>query len=557
MKKIFSKTKKIFSGLLVILLTLVNTQGAFATNYLFNEPYYVFNTTPPPPSPITVTLDSAVPNPISWPSQNMTTLVWNITGSPTSCEGTGGFSTWPSPKDPTDGVHQELSTGLTPGIYIYEITCIKGASTASDTALVVVNDDSGNTPTVTLTATQNPINSGDSSDLSWTSTNATSCQTNIGPWLIPGAKPVNSGSSPETTGPLTANTTYSIICSNSGASVEAFVTVYINSPMLPTISFYADRPVINSGESTDLIWSVQNATSCTGSSGPASWTGGGNKSIPTGTESTGPLTTVTTYGLSCSNNYGSNTAFATVFINVDDDQAPTIAYFEPFSCVGGGSRYGAFPRFTWSSTNANSCTITRVTAPTLSESVGVSAQASGGSQELNGLYYFLSSLSVIGSSSNYSLQCTNTVGSDTEYAAVNTCSPDFSLTASPILRSFVNGINPGTGNPGKIATYNISATSISGFSNDIDLSIQSEPGMPSSTTFTFSSTTLVANPNPPGGYSTATLTIGIDDADFPPAGSTVYTPIVVQGIGGGLTRTVDITADATGKKIMKYLEPNN
>ena len=35
---------------------------------------------------------------------------------------------------------------------------------------------------------------------------------------------------------------------------------------------------------------------------------------------------------------------------------------------------------------------------------------------------------------------------------------------------------------------------------------------------------------------------------------TVYTPIVVQGVGGGFTRTVTIGADATGKKRPVYIE---
>jgi hypothetical protein len=59
-------------------------------------------------------------------------------------------------------------------------------------------------------------------------------------------------------------------------------------------------------------------------------------------------------------------------------------------------------------------------------------------------------------------------------------------------------------------------------------------------------------------FNTSTLTVAIDKTDFPAPGSgTVYTPIVIQGVGGGFTRTVSVGADATGKKVMKYREPNN
>lgn len=555
MKKIFSKTKSILSGILIILLVCINTQGVLATDYLYQFPYDVV-TNPPPPPDLTVTLDSAVPNPINWPAQNMTTLIWNVGNSQNQpadyCDGTGGTVSWPGSKDPAYGIHQELVQNLTPGIYLFEITCHKGTAVAYDSALVIVNNTSNNTPTVTLSAIT-PIASGASSDLSWTSNNATSCETSVGPWLNPGARPINSPS-PESTGPLTANTTYSIKCTNttSGLTAEAFTTVYIDSPLLPVISFMASPGIINSGGNSTLSWSVQNSTNCYANGGPSSWTG--SKSTPNGSEPTGILTSVTTYTLTCDNNYGSTTAYATVYINSDNGDTPTIAYFQPFSCVGGGSRFGSSPRFAWNSTNANSCTITRLTAPTLNESVGVSSQVSGGSLESDGLYYYLSTLPVVGLSSNYRLQCSNSTATATEYAAVNVCSPDFTLGASPILRSFIDGPEPTTGVMGKIATYTISANPVSGFVNPIALSIQSNPPMPHGTTFTFTPDTLT---NSGASYNTSTLTIWIDPAQFPAPGTTVYTPIVVQGVGGAFTRTVTIGADATGKKIMKYREPNN
>lgn len=589
MKKILNKTKFILPSLMMALTLLVNTNIVSAIDYPYSYPYVVVTTVPPPPT-ITVTLSATV-NPVIYPGQNSTTLVWSTTGSPNTCTGTEGFGSWPGAKNPTSGTaHQELQSGLIPGIYNYKMICVKDTAVANANVMVVVDDNTSNPTTVTLSASPNPVDSGSSSNLAWLSSNAVSCQTGSGPWLNPGSRPLLSGINPESTGPLTVNTTYEIICTDSNnVPVSALATVYINAPQPPSIVFRATPNIINFGDSSSLSWSTTNATSCTTLSGP--WLNPGSRGTASLAESTGPLTTQTTYGIRCTGPNGSTDAYATVYVNPEDEDPlpPEISYFQPFSCVSGGDS-GVKPRFSWSSSHASSCTITRLTSPQIDENVGVSSQASGGSLEFDGLYYYLSSLPVVGSSSNYRLQCVNGPQVATEYAAVNTCSPDFSLGASPILRSFTNGTNPGTGNPGKIATYVISVTPISGFSNPVALSIQSYPTMPASTSFTFSRDIVIRNGS---SYETSILTIGIDLADFPIAMNTlngrnlaaqiimddgdggaipidggggggggpsfsgtptVYTPIVVQGVGGGFTRTVTIGADATGKTRPIYIE---
>ncbi len=592
MKTILNKTKFILPALMMVLTILVNTNLASATDYPYAYPYVVVTTVPPPPT-ITATLSATV-NPVSYPTQSSTTLVWSTTGSPDTCTGTGGYGSWPGAKDPTSGTtHQELQSGLVPGIYTYSLLCVKGAAVANPSVMVVVTDNTPNPTSVTLTAVPNPIDSGSSSNLAWMSSNATSCVTGSGPWLNPGSRPLFSGISPESTGPLTVNTTYEIICTGTNnIPVSALATVYINAPQPPSIIFKASPNIINSGMASNLIWSTTNATSCSTLSGP--WISPGARGTASSGESTGPLLAQTTYGIRCVGPNGSADAYATVYVNpIDDDPLPpTISYFQPFSCVAGGSGFGVRPKFAWSSDHASSCTITRLTSPQMSENVGVSSQASGGSLEFDGLYYYLSTLPVVGSS-------TNGPQVATQYAAVNTCSPDFSLGASPILRSFTNGTNPGTGNPGKIATYVISVTPISGFSDPVTLSIQSHPPMPASTSFTFSRDIVIRSGS---SYETSILTIGIDLTDFPLSFNSlsgknlaaqalgggdvvapgdggggvvdpidlggggigggdlllgrarVYTPIVVQGVGGGFTHTVTIGADATGKTRPVYIE---
>jgi uncharacterized protein YkwD len=78
-------------------------------------------------------------------------------------------------------------------------------------------------PTVTISANPNTINTGSSSTLSWSSTNATSC-TASGGWN--GSKP-SSGS--QSTGALNATTTYTLTCSGSGGSQSNSVTVTVDS----------------------------------------------------------------------------------------------------------------------------------------------------------------------------------------------------------------------------------------------------------------------------------------------------------------------------------------
>jgi type IV secretory pathway VirB3-like protein len=78
-------------------------------------------------------------------------------------------------------------------------------------------------PTVTLSATQNPITLGQSSSLVWFSTGATSC-TASGGWT--GVKTI---SWPQTVTPI-VNTSYSITCSGAGGtSATASVTIAVNA----------------------------------------------------------------------------------------------------------------------------------------------------------------------------------------------------------------------------------------------------------------------------------------------------------------------------------------
>src|SRR5919197_54354 len=80
------------------------------------------------------------------------------------------------------------------------------------------------TPTVSLTASLASVTSGSSANLTWSSSNASSCSASGG-WS--GAKPP-AGS--QSTGSLTATTVFTLACTGSGGSATQSVTVTVTSP---------------------------------------------------------------------------------------------------------------------------------------------------------------------------------------------------------------------------------------------------------------------------------------------------------------------------------------
>ena len=136
-----------------------------------------------------------------------------------------------------------------------------------------------------------PIDYNTAADLSWTSSNATSC-TASGDWS--GAKPLNQAYPPgESTGNLTSSKTYTLTCSNAYSSDVDSVTVNVSStpPSAdikakdPSDGVFKDGPItIPSGTATDLTWNSAGADAC--------FTPGGNN----GNLTNGPLWVAGQYG---------------------------------------------------------------------------------------------------------------------------------------------------------------------------------------------------------------------------------------------------------------------
>lgn len=153
-------------------------------------------------------------------------------------------------------------------------------------------------PSITLSASPNPIDYNTASTLTWTVSNATSCTASNG-WS--GTKSASGGT--ESTGNLTATTTYTLSCTGTGGTASSSVIVTVNpQPQPPTVSLTAspDQIILSSGQSlpqnTTLSWNSTNADSCIAFGG--AWAG---LKATSGTESVPVSANPTTFTIQCSN----------------------------------------------------------------------------------------------------------------------------------------------------------------------------------------------------------------------------------------------------------------
>ena len=262
----------------------------------------------------------------------------------------------------------------------YRITCANSqGNTASADATVTVNQTQL-TPTVTITASPNPVNSGNQSQLTWYSTNATTCNASGGPWNGP-----KNLSSNEFTQGLSVATTFSITCqSSSGQTASANVTVnVINQTQVPTVTLFANPNLINQGGASTLSWTSQNATSCYADGGV--WYG---SKILSGSESVTNINSNQTFAITCQNNAGQS-ARATAIVNVmQNNTPPTVSIYASPNPVLSGTQSNLF----WNSSNATSC------------------YASGGPWTGTKIISGQEATAVLTSATNFAITCQNSSG---------------------------------------------------------------------------------------------------------------------------------------------------
>ena len=191
----------------------------------------------------------------------------------------------------TSGSQTVTITGTVP--QTYTLTCSNAAGTKAANS-VTLTDVPPEAPTIALST--NSIGLGQSTVITWSSTNADSC-TASGSWTG-----LLATYGRQTVTPTSGGTdTYSLSCSNAQgvSSVSSVVLTVIAPPAAPTLTLSASSIV--AGSSTTLTWSSADATGCTAS---GSWSG---TQATSGTMTESPATAGSyTYTLACANTAGAS-----------------------------------------------------------------------------------------------------------------------------------------------------------------------------------------------------------------------------------------------------------
>lgn len=327
----------------------------------------VFVGTPPPSVP-TVNLTA---NPINVSYNGASTISWVSTNA-TTCNATGGANGWAGSKN-TNGsfAAQNLTNTVT-----FNITCTGAGGSVSDSVTVLVGSQPTPSPTVNISANPASVAYNGASTLTWTSTNATSCNATGGSNSWTGGKNTSGSFA---TGNLTSATTYTITCTNSTGSATDSVTVNVGSEpiSLPTVNTNAANNIgttyatlnglVNSNGSTNIsAWFEWGINSNYGNQTPKNFYG--NTSSTNFNYALGGLQPNTTYyfrAAAQSNNgqivYGSQMAFTTTGNIIDTGTLPNVTTYSAseiganYATLNGyvnPNGYATTRWFEWSTTNA-------------------------------------------------------------------------------------------------------------------------------------------------------------------------------------------------------------
>jgi hypothetical protein len=297
----FRLTVKNTDGLQGSATTTVSTQSPSVVSVL------VFQATPP-------TIAPGGSSTLNWVVQNATTV--SISPGFSSVNATSG-STVVNPTATTT----------------YTLTATGPAGAVTATTVVTVGGVSS-PQIVRFDASPLSIAAGGSSTLSWATSGATTVT--ISPTL--GSQPLN-GSATVTP---SATTTYTLTATNaSGSAVTAPVTITVGAASIPQVVVFTASPqTINAGQSSQLCWQVNGATSINISNGV------GSNLAANACQTVSPQTT-TTYVMTATNANGQIQASVTV--NVGSTQILLFSANPEFSPV----QFGPVV-LTWQTTNATS-----------------------------------------------------------------------------------------------------------------------------------------------------------------------------------------------------------
>jgi hypothetical protein len=266
--------------------------------------------------PVTVTL---VATPEFIAPGGITTLTWDSDNA-SSCYGEN-FPAFPTPTG--------TATASPLVTVTYVLTCIgAGGATASDSVTVVVGD----AVTAILSAADAVVAAGGTTQLSWDSENATSCD-GVGfstDGLATGTVDVTLGATP---------VTFVLDCTGAGDAVESDNTTVSIAP-IPTATLSGNSP-IRVGGTTTVVWS-SSATSCVGD---LFSTGVGS---PRNGVATVTAFVSTIYTVTCTDDYGQSVSRSYEIVVLP---GPLVTFEADLTSVQSGDPV----ELTWSVTGASSC----------------------------------------------------------------------------------------------------------------------------------------------------------------------------------------------------------
>ena len=202
-------------------------------------------------------------------------------------------------------VNFQLPTNIPSGS-IPLILTINGVS--SKTVHISVTGGSTPTPPVPSISffgfSPSTISPGQTTTLSWSTSNSTSVSIDHGIGTQPASGQANLGGSSSYAVP-TANTTYTLTANNcingTCAQSTAQATLIVSAPAGPTINSFTVSPsTINAGQSATLSWSVSNAATVSINNGIGSVALSGSRSVAPNSTTTYTITAITSAGASVS-----------------------------------------------------------------------------------------------------------------------------------------------------------------------------------------------------------------------------------------------------------------
>ena len=167
-------------------------------------------------------------------SGQSTTLNWSSENA-NSCSASGGWSG-------SRGTSGSETVGPLTVDTTFTLSCTGSGGTSTNSATVTVTPAPA--PTLSFSATDAVVDSGDTPTLNWSSQNANSC-TASGGWS--GSKGTNGS---EAVGPLSANTTFSITCTGTGGNAVSMLTISVNGVL--QLSWVAPTENVDGSPLTDL-----------------------------------------------------------------------------------------------------------------------------------------------------------------------------------------------------------------------------------------------------------------------------------------------------------------